>query len=88
VSESIARLPTKAETIAQRVRRLQQEARQAAKDHVGVLLSHLAQVEQTASEIAGGGDAYPAGIRDLARRLAEDAEVRVQSIEAISARTL
>ena len=77
---------TKPETVGQRVRRLQVEARQLAKDHVRALTAAIEAAEQIAAEIAEGGDAYPAGIRDLARRFAEDAAPRVQTLEALSAR--
>jgi hypothetical protein len=77
----------KTETVAQRVRRLQQEARQLAKDHIRSLNQALVDVEQLAAEIADGGDAYPPGVRDLARRLVEDCEMRVQTLDAIVART-
>ena len=40
-----------------------------------------------AAEIAEGGDAYSPGVRDVARRLAEDLDSRVQTLEAIVART-
>ena len=75
-----------AETVAQRVRRLQTEARQLAKDHVKSFTDSMAELEQLAAEIADGGEAYPPGIRDIARRLAEDLDSRVQTLEAISAR--
>jgi len=78
----------KAETVAQRVRRLQQEARQLAKDHIKALGAAMVEVETIAAEIAEGGDAYPPGVRDLARRFVEDVEARVQTLEAITARTL
>lgn len=77
----------KTETVAQRVQRLQAEARQLAKDHVRSLTTAMIQVEQLAAEIAEGGDAYAPGIRDIARRLVEDLEARVQTLDAISART-
>jgi len=77
----------KAETVAQRVRRLQQEAKTLAKDHIRALNQAIVDVEQLAAEIADGGDAYPPGVRDLARRLVEDCEMRVQTLEAIVART-
>ncbi len=77
----------RAETVAERVRRLQAEARQLAKDHVHALTAAISDVERMAAEIAAGGDAYPAGVRDLARRFAEDAEARVQTLEAINSRT-
>lgn len=75
-----------AETVAQRVRRLQTEARQLAKDHVKSFTDSMAELEQLAAEIADGGEAYPPGIRDIARRLAEELDSRVQTLEAISAR--
>jgi hypothetical protein len=78
--------PAKPETVAERVRRLQAEARQLAKDHVRALSEAMMSAEQIAAEIAEGGDAYPPGIRDLARRFVEDVEARVQTLEAISAR--
>ncbi|HEX3364939.1 hypothetical protein [Phenylobacterium sp.] len=77
----------RAETVAERVRRLQAEARQLAKDHIGALIAAMSEVETMAAEIAEGGDAYPAGVRDLARRFVEDCEAKVQTLEAITART-
>ncbi|MBL8556075.1 MAG: hypothetical protein JNL41_17490 [Phenylobacterium sp.] len=78
---------TKTETVAERVRRLQSEAKQLAKDHVKTLTSAMVDLEQLAAEIADGGDAYAPGIRDVARRLVEDLDSRVQTLEAIVART-
>lgn len=77
----------KTETVAERVRRLQTEAKQLAKDHVKTLTSAMVDLEQLAAEIADGGDAYAPGIRDVARRLVEDLDSRVQTLEAIVART-
>jgi hypothetical protein len=77
----------KSETVAQRVQRLQAEARQLAKDHVKSLTAAMVNIEQIAAEIAEGGDAYAPGIRDIARRLVEDMEAKVQTLDAISART-
>ena len=79
---------SKPETVAERVRRLQSEAKQLAKDHIRALSAAMVGVEQMAAEIAEGGDAYPPGVRDLARRLVEDTEARVQTLEAIVARTI
>jgi preprotein translocase subunit SecA len=76
----------KTETVAERVRALQAEAKQLAKDHIHALTAAMADAERLAAEIAEGGDAYPAGVRDLARRFAEDCEARVQTLEAITAR--
>ena len=76
-----------AETVAQRVRRLQAEARQLAKDHVRSFSAAMSELEHLAAEIADGGEAYAPGIREIARRLAEDLDSRVQTLDAISART-
>jgi len=81
------RQTVKTVTVAERVRRLQTEARQLAQGHVLALTAAMADANRLALEIAEGGDAYPPGIRDLARRFAEDCDIRVQSIEAINART-
>ena len=77
----------KTESVAERVRRLQAEAKQLAKDHVKALTTAMVELEHLAAEIADGGDAYAPGIRDVARRLAEDLDSRVQTLEAIAART-
>lgn len=86
VADNNALNSAKLETVAERVRRLQAEARQLAKDHVHALAEAIADVERMAAEIAEGGDAYPPGIRDVARRFAEECEGRVQTLEAISSR--
>lgn len=78
--------PPKRETVAQRIQRLQAEARQLAKDHVRQLTALLADVEQLSAEIAEGGEAYPVGVRALARRTVEDCESRIQTFEAIMGR--
>ena len=77
----------KLETVAQRVQRLQREARDAARDHVKALTAAMVSLEELAAEIAEGGDAYAPGVRDVARRLAEDLDSRVQTLDAITART-
>ncbi|HXA40060.1 MAG TPA: hypothetical protein VNW53_13760 [Phenylobacterium sp.] len=77
----------RAETVAEHVRRLQAEARQLAKDHIGALIAAMSDAEKIAAEISEGGEAYPAGIRDLARRFVDDCEARVQTLEALTART-
>lgn len=84
--EDLKAAPPKPETVAQRVRRLQAEARQLAKDHVRAMAARLVEVQQMAAEIAEGGDAYPPGVRDMARRLVEDIDSRVQTLDAILAR--
>jgi chorismate mutase len=86
VADNAVQAP-KHETVAERVRRLQAEAKQLAKDHVHALTARMIELEQMASEIAEGGDVYPPGVRDLARRIVDDCEARVQTMEAIISRT-
>ena len=88
VADNDLQTATKQETVADRVRRLQAEAKELARDHIRALSEAMLGVEQMAAEIAEGGDAYPPGVRDLARRFVEDVEARVQTLEAITARTL
>jgi len=85
VANNDLRLP-KVETVANGVRKLQSEQATGQGPHPCPDGRDL-RVERMAAEIAEGGDAYPAGVRDLARRFAEDAEARVQTLEAITART-
>lgn len=79
--------PTKPETVADRVKRLQAEAKALARDHVRTLTGAIEHVEVLAAEIAVGGDAYPPGVRDVARRLVEDMGTRAQTLEAITRKT-
>jgi hypothetical protein len=75
------------ETVARRVQRLQAEAKQLARDHVAALTTAMASLEELAAEVAEGGDAYPPGVRDVAQRLADDLDSRIQTLTAIQART-
>lgn len=75
------------ETVSQRVRRLQSEARAMAFEHIEELARALDNVNRLAEEIAVGGDAYPVGVREMARRLVEETDGRGQTIEAILARS-
>ena len=66
-----------------RARRLQSEARAAAQEHMQMLATALNIVATLASEIAGGGDAYPVGARELCRAVADESEARFQTLEVI-----
>jgi hypothetical protein len=75
------------ETVAQRVQRLQQEAHMLALEEVQSLTAQLQSAITKAQEIAKGGDAYPAGVRDIAERIAEDLDGRAQTLRALVERT-
>ncbi len=74
------------QSVADRIRLLQTQARALARDHIEALESALLQVERLSAEIADGGEAYPVGVREVARRLAEDCEASGNTLKAIAGR--
>lgn len=83
VQEEVYRLDRKPESTAERVRRLQAEARLLAREEVEALERAMMECVAKAEEIAHGGDAYPAGVRELASRIAEDLPAKVQTMQAL-----
>ena len=73
-------------TTADRVKRLQLEARGLALEQVEALEKALNEAAAIAREIAEGGDAYPVGARELAGRLASDLPAKAETIRAIVGR--
>lgn len=76
------------ETTADRVRRLQMEARALALEEVEALEKLLIAAAAKARAVADGGDAYPVGARELASRLAADLPAKAETISAIVARSV
>ena len=76
----------KPETVAQRVRRLQAEAKALAKDHVSSLLASMTETEGLAREIASGGEIYHPGAQERARRIADELASQRATLEAIARR--
>jgi len=68
---------------ADRVRRLQAEVRTLAREHIEMLGQALNEVTRLSGEISGGGDAYPVGVRELSRRLADETPRHIQTLAAI-----
>ncbi len=85
---SVVRADENPDSPAARASRLYAEAREAAMEQVRHLELGLAAAITLAAEIAEGGDVYPAGVRDLCRRLSEDLNQRSQTLEAIAQRSL
>lgn len=75
-----------AASLSERILQLQAEAKRLAGDHIDTLRANLLQTQRIADEIARGGEAYPAGVRDIARRLSEDSIAKALMIEGIVAR--
>lgn len=76
------------ETTADRVKRLQMEARALAAEQVEALEAVLKQAVAMATEIAEGGDAYPVGARELAGRIAADLPIKAETLKAIVGRVV
>lgn len=74
------------QTTADRVKRLQAEARTLAIEQVEALEKILCEAAAMADDIARGGDAYPVGAREIASRLAEDLPGKAETIKAIVSR--
>ena len=85
---SIVRIDEAVDSPAARAQRLYAEAQSAAFEQIKALEDSLSAVVGFATEIADGGDVYPAGIRDLCRRLGEDLSQRAQTLDAITQRAL
>lgn len=71
------------ESTAQRVKRLQNEARLLAREEVERLDRDLRKLADQAKSIADGGEAYPAGIRELAGRIGVDTAQRAEILRAL-----
>jgi hypothetical protein len=68
---------------ADRIRRLQAEARSVAREHIDLLAQLLMEVSKVAAEVVDGGDPYPVGARELSRRLKEEAAKHAISLSSI-----
>lgn len=73
-------------SLSERVGQLQAEAKRLAGEHIDALRANLIQTQRVADDIAHGGDAYPPGVRDIARRLSEESAAKALMIEGIMAR--
>jgi len=71
------------ESPADRIRRLQYEAKTLAREHIEMLAAALAEVSRLSSEVAEGGEIYPVGARELSRRLTEEANHNALTLTAI-----
>ena len=58
------------ESIAEKMKRLRDEAAGHARVHAQDFIRAIEVVEALAEEIAGGGEAYPVGIRQAAKHIA------------------
>ena len=71
------------ESVSERIRRLQWEARLLAAEQVEAVGAELEAMALRAQEIAEGGEAYPAGVRELASRIAADLPEKAKTLLTI-----
>ncbi|PZR31385.1 hypothetical protein [Caulobacter segnis] len=71
------------ESTAERVQRLQAEARMLAREEVERLERDMRRLAEQARTIADGGEAYPAGIRELTGRISVDTVQRAEILQAL-----
>jgi hypothetical protein len=79
--------PGEPESPGDRMRRLQHEAKSLAREHIELLAAKLSEVSLLSGEIAEGGEIYPVGVRELSRRLTEEANMTALTLTAIIDRT-
>ncbi len=75
--------PSFQESPSSRAKRLMAEARSAAIEHVSSLEQAMEAVASLSADVSEGGDAYPVGVRELARQLSEETYSRLQTLNAI-----
>ena len=75
------------ESTGDRVKRLQHEARMLAREQAEALVQRLVETAAAATEIAEGGEAYPAGVRELASRIHADLDGKEMTLKALIERT-
>ena len=71
------------ESRAERIRRLQENARALAREEVEAMLQVMHQLSDIAEQISSGGDAYAVGIRELSGRLHSELNLQSKAIEAL-----
>ena len=75
--------PAPSEGAHRRAMRLMAEARRAADEQVLALERALATVAILSGEVSEGGEAYPPGVRDIAKKIAGDAAWCAQTLDSI-----
>lgn len=76
------------ESVAERIHALQAEAGRLAADHAIALHASLVSTHAMAAEIMAGGEAYPPGVRAIARDILLTCERQGQTLRAINGRAL
>ena len=81
------RSTTQPESGAHRIRLLQEQARGLAREEVSLLVQDISALAAHAAEMADGGESYPAGVRELTTRIAEELGMHMKVLQAIMDRS-
>ncbi len=79
--------PPTGETNAEKIRRLRAEIKEAASDELEELDGAIEDLCKIAASIADGGEAFPPGVREICRALAEEVSSQAKSIDIILQRS-
>ena len=82
MSATIASLESVTSPAARAARHLA-EAKEAANEQIGLLVSEMFVLHGIAREIVEGGPIYPAGVRDLCGRFLEELESKAKTVETV-----
>lgn len=86
VSDDVYHFNRRPETPAERIKRLQLEARVLAREQIEAMERQMMALAAQARELSMGGEAYPPGVREMCARMAEDLEAKASSMEAVMER--
>ncbi len=75
-------------SLTERMERVRNDANRVAFEHTSALLRTFEDAATLASEVAGGGEAYHVGVRELARRANIDLTASVLNLRSIVGRAL
>ena len=82
MSGNVATLESVTSPAARAARHLA-EAKEAANEQIGLLVSEMLVLHGIAREIVEGGPIYPAGVRDLCGRFLEELESKAKTVETV-----
>lgn len=70
-------------TLNERMERLRQDASGLAHEHATALLRSLEDAAALAEQVAGGGEAYQVGVREIARRTLVDIRASALNLRSL-----
>lgn len=87
VAPDTAKRPRRAkQTVTQQLASLQTQQRKLVQENIAALITKMEEVAAMDAEIAAGGEAYPAGIRDLLSRRQSRNGAEATTIKMLAAR--